>query len=181
MTPRVAHKLSWCVALALWSGPAMDVRAHDTGFGHSSRTIFVRPDADGDVVIEYRLRLNDDEALIQFTHMDSDGDGTVAAVERAAFLQRRGAELIAGLPARRSDGSEGPPLRLDNVRLGHSLVQVYTFRTALPAGGLEITDLNFRDRPGRVEVRHAAGLQVEMSQTRLFHAGAVTLQIRAAP
>src|SRR6187549_3808876 len=78
--------------------------AHDGGFGHSRRTLYVAASPEG-WAIEYRIALNRDEALVEMTHMDRDGDGQVSAEERDRYLAGRAKEVAERLRASDADGA----------------------------------------------------------------------------
>src|SRR5262245_38340773 len=105
--------------------------AHDGGFGHSRRSIFVDAGA-GELTIEYRVFQNRDEALIELTRMDRDGDGQVSATERDVYFTARGRRLAEGLQVRTADGA-ALPVRFVRQELHQTLVQCYHLVVATDA------------------------------------------------
>jgi len=150
--------------------------AHDGGFGHSRRTLFFAL-RDGKLVLEYRLLLNRDEALVETTLIDQDRDGRVSPEEKDRYFQDRGRRLATGLHCRTPAG-EPLPLTFVRYDLGQALAQTYTF--TLPAGPeLLLDDRNFPHKPGVVQVRNGDGLGVELARpVDLTHAECVQLRIR---
>jgi hypothetical protein len=173
MTER-SWKRGALIVLASLAAPAL---AHDGGFGHSRRTLYVAAGSDG-LILEYRLVLNRDEALLELTRMDRDGDGTVSAAERDRYFRERGQALAKNLEARTAEGRM-VPLRFVRCELNHSLTQTYHFALATSANEIVLDDRNFPHKPGLVQVRHGPGLTVELARkVDLTHAERVPLRIR---
>jgi hypothetical protein len=165
-----------CLCLLLLLLPAGLVHGHDGGFGHSRRTLFFAL-RDGKLVLEYRLLLTQDEAMLEMTQIDQDHDGRVTPEERDRYFQQRGGHLARGL---RCQGPAGEPLPLTFVsyQLGQALAQTYTF-TLSPGTEVLLDDRNFPHKPGVVQVRHGEGLGVELARpVDLTHAERVQLRIR---
>jgi hypothetical protein len=152
-------------------------RAHDGGFGHSRRTIFVAATA-AEVTVEYRVVMNRDEALAEMALMDTDRDGQVSAKEKETYFTARGKALGALLQVKTADG-EAVPLRFAGYSLDQALVQTYRFTLATKERELIFEDRVFPHKPGTVQVRHGSGLKVEQARpANLAHAERVSLRIR---
>jgi hypothetical protein len=156
-----------CAALAL---------AHDGGFGHSRRAIFVAEEGQG-LVLEYRIIQNREDALVELTRIDANRDGRIDAEEKERYFSARGQQLAAGLEVR-TTGGEPVPLRLERWSLDHSLVQVYRYTVKTPARELLLEDRNFPHKPGLVQIHSGKGLTVQLSRpVDLNHAERVPLKI----
>jgi len=162
--------------LALQALLAVPVHAHDGGFGHSRRTLFLAL-RDGNLVLEYRLLLNRDEALLEMTRIDRNRDGRVSAEERDRYFQDRGRQLALGLRCQTPAG-EAVPLTFVRYELGQALTQTYTF--TLPAGPeVLLDDRNFPHKPGVIQIRNGDGVGVELARpVDLTHAERVQLRVR---
>ena len=161
----------WLVLL-LAVAPA---RAHDTGFGHSRRTLFVAPVADG-YAVTVRLSLDAAEALLLMTRMDRDHDGAVSPAEREAYGATTGAAFAARLLA--TDTADRPlPVRFVAFAPGETLALIYQFRIDTAERQVFLTDSLFPHRHGWVSVRSAPGVEVKLGATTASHAGAVRVQL----
>ncbi len=168
------------MAALLVSFVAATALAHDTGFGHSRRTIFIAP-SDSGFVLEYRIQLSADEAMIELTHMDRDRDGRVSADERDAFLTARGEALAADIEIEREDG-DSVDLRRINFRLGPTLTQTFVYRLATDAVELTVTDRNFAHKPGLVRLIVGKGGRLErLDEADLSHASKIRVRVTRAP
>jgi hypothetical protein len=164
------------VGLALLAG-ATSAAAHDGGFGHSRRTLYVAAAPDG-WAVEYRIALNRDEALVEMTRMDADGDGQVSAEERDRYLVARGRQVAERLQARDADGA-AVALTLIRCELGPTLTQSYHFAAATAAREVVLDDRNFPHKPGLVQVRTGAGVAAELAKpTDLTHAERVSVRLK---
>jgi hypothetical protein len=132
--------------------------AHDTGFGHSRRTLLV-DNEQGALVLEYRIAMNADEALIEATHLDADGDGQITTEERDAHFQQVADRLIAGLRLCRTNGDK-LPLELVRYRLDSGLTQTFRFRAKGEGDSFTVDDRNFDYKPGHVRILAGEGFRV---------------------
>lgn len=149
--------------------------AHDTGFGHSRRTIFFSA-AEGELNLEYRITQNADEALIEMTHLDADGDGRITAAERDRHFAEIGGKLAKRLQYRTV---EGKPLQASFVRcnLGNSLTQSFHFTITTNAPEIILDDGNFPHKPGQVRIV-GHGISIEpVTPVDLSHADWLSLKI----
>jgi hypothetical protein len=166
---------AWAVLVLLVlavAGPA-----HDGGFGHSRRTIYVAP-GPGGLTLEYRILHNRDDALLEMTRMDADGDGKVSAEEKERYFGERGRQLAEKFLCRTA-GGEALQLRFVRYELGQALTQVYHFALATSEKEVLLDDRNFPHKPGLVQVRHAPGLAVELARpVDLTHAERVNLRVK---
>ena len=169
----------------LWVGGAaalliaLSAPAHDGGFGHSRRAIFLSAEDKG-LKLEYRIVQNRDEALVELALMDGDRDGQVSAEEKDRYFNARGRQLAASLHARTPDG-EAIAVKFIGYELHHSLVQSYRFSLETSAHEILLDDRAFPHKPGRVQVRHGAGLKIEQAKpANLAHAERVSLRITRA-
>lgn len=154
--------------------------AHDTGFGHSRRAILVGRDAEG-WILEYRTVLAPEEALLEMTQMDRDGDGRISPQERDVYFDGRGAEIGRGLRIRTPDGAP-QAVELRGWALQHNFAQVYRFALSSRAEELLLEDHNFPHKPGMVRVRPGKGVKIELARpVDLFHAERITLRIVREP
>jgi hypothetical protein len=153
---------------------------HDGGFGHSRRTIFLaaRPD---ELVLEYRIVQNRDDALLEMTLMDRDGDGQVSQEEKDRYFQDR-ARLLAESLHCRTPGGQAIALKFIGYELQQALVQVFHFRLTTSEKDVLLDDRNFSHKPGLVQVRHGSGLTVELARpVDLSHAERINLRIKRTP
>lgn len=151
--------------------------AHDGGFGHSRRLIYVSATADS-FLIEYRLKQGLEEALVELVHVDADRDGKISQAEREKFFTARGKALLANLAFR--DASSGMALAAEfaGFELQHSLVQVYRIRVASAAESVLLVDRNFPHKPGQVAIEVDAGLKAELpEEIDLSHADQVRVTL----
>jgi hypothetical protein len=154
--------------------------AHDGGFGHSRRAIFVAAEP-GQLIIEYRIAMNRDEALIELARIDRDHDGKVSTEESNDYFTARAKALAEQLHLRTAD-DERIPLRLVSYELKHPLCQVYRFSAATSATELLLDDQNFPHKPGQIRIVAGAGVKVELAKPAdLNHAERVNLKISRTP
>jgi hypothetical protein len=172
--PSLALGAGWSVVLLLCTTAA----AHDGGFGHSRRELFFAAPSPDELILEYRLQHNRDDALVEMTLMDADRDGQVSAAERNRFLTERASQLAKGLTVKTAAG-DPVPLKLGRVDLDHTLTQTFRFSLVTAAKELLLDDRNFPHKPGLIHVRQAEGLTVELARpVDLSHAERVTLRIK---
>ena len=163
-------------ALALSFLAALPARGHDTGFGHSRRALLFSAKPE-EFLLEYRVVLGADEALVEMTRMDRDGDGRVSAAEKDRYFSERAAELARGWKV---TTPEGEPLRptFERVELGHSLTQSYRFRVASSERTILFVDTNFSHKPGQVAILSGPGLRAEPEKgANLAHAERVSIVV----
>jgi hypothetical protein len=154
--------------------------AHDGGFGHSRRTIYLAVEGDH-LVLEYRLQHNREDALVEMTLMDADGDGTISAEERDRFLKERARQLAENLLIKTAAGGAIVP-KFDRARLDQGLTQTYRYTLPTTAGEVLLEDRNFGHKPGLVQVRTGDGLTVKLAkEIDLTHAERVNLRIERVP
>jgi hypothetical protein len=170
---RRAERVLIGVLLAL----ATTVSAHDGGFGHSRRTLFVQATPDG-WAVEYRIAANRDEALVELIHMDTNADGQVSADERDRWFLAR-AQQIAQQMQVHTEAGAAVPLKFVRCELGSSLTQTYHFLLTSDAPALLIDDRNFSHKPGLVQVRTGPGVATELAKpVDLTHAERVSVRIK---
>jgi hypothetical protein len=151
--------------------------AHDGGFGHSRRTIYLTTDRES-LILEYRIQHNREDALVEMTLMDTDGDGTVSTEEKERFLKERARQLAENLPAKTAAGVT-VGLKLESVRLDQGLTQTFRYRLDTTATEVLLEDRNFGHKPGLVNVRSGTGLTVTLAKDiDLTHADRVSLRIQ---
>jgi hypothetical protein len=156
---------------------ATSAAAHDGGFGHSRRTLYIAWTPAG-WSIEYRIALNRDEALIEMTRMDQDGDGQVSPEERDRYLAARSRQVAERLQVR--DGN-GAAIALKPIRceLGPTLTQTYRFTATTTARALLLEDGNFPHKPGLVQVRTGPGVVAELARPAdLTHAERISVRVK---
>ncbi len=150
--------------------------AHDGGFGHSRRTLFVDATPDG-FVLEYRIVQNRDEALVEMTLMDLDRDGKVSAVEKKKYFSARGRQIARLLDVRTKKG-DPVALQFTGFELHQALVQSYRFKLETSASEIVLEDRVFPHKPGLVQLRHSKGVMLEQARpANLAHAERVSLRI----
>jgi len=132
-------------------------QAHDTGFGHSRRTLFVAATAN-DLELEYRIRQNADEALIEAAQIDADGDGQITPVERDGHFAAVSRQLIEGLHLRTADGRDLQPALL-RYELQNSLTQTFYFTIHTASEVILVEDRNFAHKPGQVRILTGRGIR----------------------
>jgi hypothetical protein len=158
-------------------GPA---NAHDGGFGHSRRTIFVTAEPK-QFIIEYRISMNRDEALLELAQVDRNHDGKIADDEKNDYFTARGKALGEHLQLRTPDNTR-VPLRFVGYELKHPLCQVYRFAVETTATELLLDDQNFPYKPGHIRIVAGIGVKVELAKpTDLNHAERVYLKITRLP
>lgn len=145
------------VGLGFWILGISQVLGHDTGFGHSRRTLvfLVKPE---EFVLDYRIALSADEALVEMTRMDRDGDGRVSAEEKARYFAERAQEIARGWEVTTAEGKLLRPVFV-KVDLGHSLTQNYRFTVSTLDGTIHFVDTNFSHKPGQVAFLSGPGVQ----------------------
>lgn len=163
-------------AVALLLSAVAQARGHDTGFGHSRRTLLftARPE---EVVLEYRIALSADEALVEMTRMDRGGDGRVSREEKDRYFADRARELSRGWEVTTAGGERIQP-GFVRVELGHSLTQTYRFSVATVDRTILFTDANFLHKPGPITILSGPGLKAEaQAATNLSHAERISVLV----
>jgi hypothetical protein len=131
---------------------ASPARAHDTGFGHSRRTILfsARPEA---------------------------RDGRVSADEKDRYFAERARELARGWELSTAEGGRLEPV-LARVELGHSLTQSYRFTVSTRERTMVFVDTNFSHKPGQVSILSGPGLKaVPQAAMNLAHAERISVVV----
>jgi hypothetical protein len=151
-------------------------RGHDTGFGHSRRTLLFSAKPQ-EFLLEYRIVLSADEALVEMTRMDRDGDGRVSREEKDRYFADRAREIAGGWEVRTADGERLQPGFLQ-VDLGHSLTQTYRFTISTVERTILFADANFLHKPGQVTILSGPGLKAEpLAPTDLSHAERISVRV----
>lgn len=151
--------------------------AHDGGFGHSRRTFFLAVD-DAGLTIEYRVKQSDDEALVEMTHIDQDGDGSISPEEKDRYFNARARELADRLTLTTPSGQR-LAVRCVGYTLDQALVQLYRFSVITNQNELLLVDGNFPHKPGLVSIETGPGVEAEPARAiDLTHADQVSLKIR---
>jgi hypothetical protein len=149
---------------------------HDSGFGHCRRTLLFSAKPD-EVLLEYRIVLSPEEALVEMTQMDRDGDGRVSAEEKNRYFALRARELARGWTLSTAEGERLEPV-FARVELGHSLTQSYRFSVSTLERTIFFVDTNFSHKPGQVSILSGPGLQAEPQKgANLAHAERISLVI----
>ncbi len=152
-----AFRFLVCLAvLSLLTEPLAE--AHDTGFGHSRRTLRVSSTAT-ELTLEYRMALSADEALIEATQIDADGDGRITSAEQDAHFMGVAGRLMAGFDLRTADGRALQPT-LVRYGLQNSLTQTFCFRIETDSDVIFLEDRNFAHKPGQVRILTGQGVNV---------------------
>jgi hypothetical protein len=146
---RLAVAAASMVALMVASATMQTAWSHDGGFGHSQRTIAASADPRG-WIIEYRLTLGADEALVE-----------IAQHPEAEFYVRRGEQLARTL---RVTSPENATLVFAGHALGPALTQTYRYRIETPAERLVLEDHCFPHKPGVVRCVGGEGVRVTLGK-----------------
>lgn len=155
--------------------------AHDGGFGHSRRLIYVAPTADG-LVLEYRLKQGLEEAIVELVHVDANRDGKISVAERDQYYKARGQALLDRITFRDARSGQALKAELAGFELQQSLVQIYRIRIASAAESVLLEDHNFPHKPGQVGIEVAAGLKAELpEEIDLTHADHVQVTLTRMP
>jgi hypothetical protein len=163
-------------ALALTMLGVAQARGHDTGFGHSRRTLVFSAKPE-EFLLDYRIVLSADEALVEMTLMDRDGDGRVSAAEKDRYFAERAMEIARGWQVSTPEGELLRPV-FERVELGHSLTQSYRFRISTLERTILVVDSNFSHKPGQVAILSGAGLKAEPQKgTNLAHAERISIVV----
>jgi len=150
--------------------------AHDGGFGHSRRTIWVSSNADS-LILEYRITQNADEALLEVIQMDRDGNGQISAEERERHFAGMAKYLGQRLQFQTPAGS-ALPATFVRYELQNSLTQIYRFSVPTREPIIILEDGMYPHKPGAVRVVTAAGLKAELAQaTNLTHVDWLSVKI----
>jgi hypothetical protein len=170
------HRTSFHLLFVLFLVPASLAQAHDTGFGHSRRTLLVTSEASG-LTLEYRITPSADEALIEATQIDADGDGKITSAERDSHFAEVTRTLIAGMLLK-SDAGENLEAQFVRYSLGNSLAQTFCFRIATNSDVILLEDRNFAHKPGQVRVLTGRGIKTaEAADTDLSHVDRLSIKI----
>lgn len=161
-----------------WAVPAL---AHDTGFGHSRRTLYFAPDQDG-LLLEYRVRLEADEALIEMSLMDTDGDASVSPAEQDSWFTAKGAQLAVGLRVMMADDETvAVPVQSRGWRLAEGFCQIFLFHLQSNSRAVIVEDSLFAHKHGWARVRQAPGVRVMLADgLNLNHAERLRLRVLPA-
>jgi hypothetical protein len=155
---------------------AAQARGHDTGFGHSRRTLVFSAKHE-EFLLEYRMVLSADEALVEMTRMDRDGDGRVTVEEKDRYFAERARELVRGWEVTTAEGERLQPVFV-RVELGHSLTQSYRFTVSTPDRAIFFVDTNFLHKPGQVSILSGPGLKAEpQTGANLSHAERISVVV----
>lgn len=168
------------IAVLLLIAVARTAIAHDTGFGHSKRTLLVAATPEA-FLLEYRLTAGADEVLIEMTLMDTDADGQISPEEADRHFTALAQKLAANLKCRTPAGK---PLVVEPLShgLGASLTQTFRFRVSSTSREIFLTDLNFPHKPGQIRIIRTPGVQVDLTESiDLTHAERLPLSIRRDP
>jgi hypothetical protein len=164
------------VGLGLLLATLAEARGHDTGFGHRRRTLLFSAKPE-ELLLEYRIVLNADEALLEMTRMDRDGDGRVSAEEKDRYFAERARELVRGWTLTTAEGERLQPV-FSRVELGHSFTQSYRFTVSTHERAIYFVDTNFSHQPGQVSILSGPGLKAEpQAGANLAHAERVSIVV----
>jgi hypothetical protein len=164
----------WTFAVAIFA--CNHSPAHDGGFGHSRRTIFFDSTKDH-FILEYRLTRSSDEALLEMTKIDANGDGGISSVEQESYFGALGIELADQFDAKTEAGTRLRPRLLD-FHLQPNLVQTFRYSIESTATEIRFVDRNFPHKPGVVKIITGSGAKAELAApTDLNHAEQVSLKI----
>jgi hypothetical protein len=153
-----------------------EARGHDTGFGHCRRTLLFSAKPE-EVLLEYRIVLSPEEALVEMTRMDRDGDGRVSAEEKSRYFAERARELARGWTLSTAEGERLEPV-FTRVELGHSLTQSYRFTVSTLERTIFFVDNNFSHKPGQVSILSGPGLKAEPQKgMNLAHAERISIVV----
>ena len=161
------------VAVLLLCGSAA---AHDTGFGHSRRALYVTTAPDG-FALEYRVKQNPEEALVQMTLIDANGDGEISGEEKDRYFTKEASTIAERL---KCTSAKGASVHVEpvNYQLDQALTQLFRFRIATDETVLLLTDEVFPQKPGVVRVVTGAGVKAEIDgKVDLTHAERVTIRL----
>jgi hypothetical protein len=149
---------------------------HDTGFGHSRRTLVFSAKPE-EFLLDYRIVLSPDEALVEMTRMDRDGDGRVSSEEKDRYFAERARDLARGWEMSTAEGERLRPV-FARVELGHSLTQSYRFSVSTPDRMIFFVDTNFSHKPGQVTILAGPGLKAEpQTAADLTHAERISVVV----
>jgi hypothetical protein len=150
--------------------------AHDGGFGHSRRTIFLAANGEG-LVLEYRITQNRDEALAELALIDGNRDGKISPEEKDRYFTERAQQLAKLLQVQTTAG-QPLPLKFVRYDLQHSLGQVFRFTITTSATEVLLEERNFPHKPGLVRILPGDGVKVELARPAdLSHADRVSLRV----
>ena len=149
---------------------------HDTGLGHSRRTLLWETGPDG-FVLEYRIRLPKDEVVLEMVKIDADGNGEISGREKDSFFRRKGRMLAAKFKISNATGKT-LSAALKAYSLGHSFTQTFQYEITTGSNSLSFEDRNFRDKPGLVRILKTDTARVSLARPAdLQHAEVIALRI----
>ncbi|MDA1141116.1 MAG: hypothetical protein O3B01_21320 [Planctomycetota bacterium] len=152
--------------------------AHDTGLGHSRRTLLWEAGPDR-FVLEYRIHLPEDEVILEMVKIDADGNGEISDLEKESFFKQKGKTLATMFTV--TDLKPVSAL-FSTFSLGHSFTQTYRFEFVSDSHVLTFEDGNFRDKPGSARVLKSKTTKVTFAQPEdLLHAEVLNLRIERVP
>jgi len=168
------RRISFVLGLLLLT--AAQARGHDSGFGHSRRTLIFSAKPE-EILLEYRIVLSADEALVEMTRMDRDRDGTISGAEKERYFAERAKELAHGWEVTTPEGERLQPV-FARVELGHSLTQSYRFTVSTAERTIFFVDTNFSHKPGQVSILSGPGVQAEpQAAATLAHAERISVVV----
>jgi hypothetical protein len=163
--------LAFAIAI-LCGGNAL---AHDGGFGHSRRAIFVSA-GPGEFILEYRITLSPDEALLQMAQIDRDGDAKISTAEKNQYFLDAAQKLAERLDCKSMNGNPIRPLPA-GFELGQALTQRFRFRLSTDNPDWLLTDNAFGHKPGVVRVVTGDSVKAQVAEkTDMTHVERVTIQ-----
>ena len=166
---------SYFISLALMS-LATQAAAHDGGFGHSRRTLYVTTNPAG-YILEYRITQTADVALVEMTLIDADGDGQISDAEKNRYFTNAARDLAEKL---RCTTIRNQRVQIEPVgfELHQALGQVFRFRIPTKETELLLADQAFPHKPGVVRVITGPRVKAEIhGKVDLNHAERVVLQL----
>lgn len=162
--------------LLMLAGSMATAPAHESGFGHSSRTLFFSRTADG-ISLEYRIHLPPEEAMAEMAWMDGDRDGRISEQEKQEWFLQKGRKILAHLAAK-TEHAEPLEMEFSSFQLGAGLTQTFRYILHSQAGVAVFEDANFAHRPGIVRTMHGKDLQLALlEEVPSHHAGLIRLKM----
>ena len=150
--------------------------SHESGFGHSKRTLFFTSSEDG-FLLDYRIHLAPEEAMSEMAWMDEDRDGSVSNQERDRWFEAKGRKLLSKFVLLGQNGGNGR-LAFVRYRLDHGLTQTFSFRIRTDAESIVFEDANLAHRPGVVRLLGDATVRATVDrEASLHHAGAIRVRV----
>ena len=150
--------------------------SHESGFGHSKRTLFFATTEDG-FLLEYRIHLAPEEAMSEMAWMDADRDGRVSNQEKDHWFGRKGRKLLSKLALLTQNGGKANSVFV-GYRLNHGLTQTFSFRIRTGAKSIVFDDTNLSHRPGVVRLLGDATVRATVDkEDSLHHAGVIRVRV----